>query len=378
MDGLKTYSPDKLKQRLSLRPSKWALKGPAKDITQTYWAAEQDEVSASISLEQRFDLTRQFGSSTLAYSAVVQPRLHYFIHNSRGQARPDGFIAHRRRWGLTVALGDPIVANENLPGMLEKFIDANSKPGFCQISESTAEILDSMGYYVNEMGVDTILDLPTYDFCGKEKEWLRYAANWTSRRGYTIKEASYDEIDVDEIEAISEAWRKTRTIKQKEVRFLSRPIVLTDEPDVRKFYLYSPAQQPLAFVFFDPLYRDGKIFGYVTAIKRRHPDAPLYAEHAIMKHAIEKLKSEGVEQIRLGLSPGAFIQNDLFRASRFTSWLFQLGFKSKLVNHYFYNLQGHASYKRRFRGREMKTYYASPARVDLLRQLALVGLCGLA
>ncbi len=379
MNHLRTPSSGKLKQRLSTRLSKRGPKNRVKvPVTQTYWAAEQDEVQTSISLDQRFKLMRQVGSSTIAYSAVVQPRLHYFTHSSRGQTQPDGFIAYRRRWGLTFALGDPVVAEEHLRDILEEFVAANFKPSFCQVSESTAEILDSMGYYVNQMGVDTILDLPSYDFYGKDKEWLRYAANWTARRGYTIDEVGFDEIDVDGIEAISEAWRKTRTIKHKEVRFLNRPIVLTDEPGVRKFYLYSPARQPLAFIFLDPLYRNGKIFGYVTAIKRRHPDAPLYAEHAIMKHVIEILKSENVEQIRLGLSPGANIEDGHLRASRFTRWLFKRGFNSRLINSYFYNLQGHATYKRRFRGREVKTYYASPVRIDIPRQAALIGLCGLA
>jgi phosphatidylglycerol lysyltransferase len=378
MNHLKSRRPGKLKRRLSVRLSRRPLKRLQKDpVTQTFWAAEQEQVESSISLDQRFELMRQWGDSTIAYSTVVQPRLQYFVHPSRGKSEPAGFIAYRSRWGLTFALGDPIAADKDVREILRQFA-AEFKPSFCQVSESTAQILDSMGYYVNQMGVDSILDLPTYDFCGKEKEWLRYAANWIGRRGYTIREATFDEIDVDEIEAISEAWRKTRTIKQKEVRFLCRPIVLTDEPDVRKFYLYSPENDPIAFVYFDPLYRDGKVFGYVTAIKRRHPDAPLYAEHAIMKHAIELLKNEGVEQIRLGLSPGAFIENNRFRASRFTNWSFQRGFDSTLINRFFYNLKGHASYKRRFRGQEEKTYYASPTRIDIPRQLALIGLCGLA
>ena len=49
-----------------------------------------------------------------------------------------------------------------------------------------------------------------------------------------LREASLlvPELAADQVEALSEAWRKTRTIKRKEVRFLNRPIVLADEPDV--------------------------------------------------------------------------------------------------------------------------------------------------
>ena len=208
---------------------------------------------------------------------------------------------------------------------------------------------------------------------------MRYAANWTSRRGFEVREASFDdEISAEQIEAISESWRKTRTIKRKEVRFLNRPIVPAAETGVRKFYLFDPEQRPLAFVYFDPLFRNGSLRGYVTSIKRRHPDAPVYAEPAIMKRAIEQLKLEGVAEIRLGLSPGARIEDDLYRANRLTNWLFKTGFESRFINRYFYHLQGHADYKRRFRGREVKTFFASPARFDIPRLMALVGLCGLA
>lgn len=340
--------------------------------SQSHWAAEQQAFDTGVSLETRRQLLRQHGSFTLAYSTAVQPLL---LHHGDQQ----GFIAYRSRWGVTCALGDAVCEDSYRSTLTQQFVDKHQRPMFCQVSRPTAEILADVGYYINPMGIDTTLDLKDYTLGGKKKEWLRYAGNWINRRGYEIREATYSDITAESVEQISEAWRGTRTVKQKEVRFLNRPIVLEDELDVRKFFLIDPDGQPLAFVFLDPLYRDGKIFGYATAFKRRHPDAPQYSEQAIMKHIIEQLQSESVEQLKLGLSPMASLESSTeFQTSATTDWLFRHTFESRIVNRHFYHLKGHADYKRRFHGIEEPCYLAMPTRFSPRRLAALLALCGIA
>lgn len=339
--------------------------------SQSYWAAEQKKVETGVDLEIRTQLLQQHGSFTLAYSAAVQPRL--FHH---GDER--GFIAHRSRWGVTCSLGDAICDDSRRESLIREFIDLYRRPMFCQISRCTAEVLAEHGYYINPMGIDTTLGLDDYTLGGKKKEWLRYAGNWTDRRGYRVEEASFAQIGADCVEEISEAWRGTRTVKRKEVRFLNRPILLEDEPDVRKFFLIDPDGKPIAFVFLDPLYRDGKVIGYATSFKRRHPDTPQYGEQAIMKHIIEKLKSESVEQLNLGLSPLASMDATEFPSSATTAWLFERTFESRIINQNFYHLKGHADYKRRFHGQEEPCYLAVPTRFSPRRLLTLLALCGIA
>lgn len=343
----------------------------SKKVSQTYWAQEQEESNAAIPRDQRIELIQQYGDFSLAYATAVQPCLEYF-----GDA--DGFIAYRRRWGFTFALGDLVAPDELKPELLDRFIKRYPGATFCQASRPLAKLLSERGFLINEMGIDSTLDLDEYNFAGKQKEWLRYAANWSERRDYRIIEADFDTITPDDVETVSEAWRQTRTVKRKEVRFLNRPIVLEDEPDVRKFFFLSPENQLLAFVFLDPIYRDGQRIGYVTSIKRRHPDAPIYAEQAIMKYAIEALQQEGAQELRLGLSPLAWIEDDEFRRSWMTHRLFRHAFNAKWVNQYFYHMRGHGDYKRRFRGREEKLYLAARRRFNPVRFLALVVLCGVA
>ncbi len=353
------------------RLSRAERKRKRREVTQTQWAREQDAVESAVSLDARITAFQQHGDFSMAWSTVVQPLLSHF-----GDA--DGFIAFRTRWNQTIALGDPVCDSNRLESLLVDFIAQHHRPSFVQISSATAKVLAEHNYRINEIGIDTTIELADYDFKGKHKEWLRYADNWTRRRGFEVRECTFSEVSDTDVEAISEAWRKTRTVKRKEVRFLNRPIVLEEEPHVRKFFLFDPDGKVIAFVFLDPLFRDGKINGYVTSIKRRLPDSPIYSEQAIMKSIIETLKGEGVSYLKLGLSPCAWIQPSGYSEIRWLRWLFQRSFNSPLVNRRAYNMLGHANYKRRFRASEEKVYLASPAGLHPRRIPALIAMCGIA
>jgi len=321
--------------------------------------------------QARLELARQFGNSTIAYSTVCQPGLRY--HYSR-----DGFQAFGSKWGYDFALGDPIVSPSEVDGLVGDFIQrCKRKPCFVNITERTARALANRGYYVNCMGVDTWLELDEYDFRGKSKEALRYAANWLSRRGFRVVEADFHEIDRKLPEEVSRKWRETRTVKDREVAFLNRPLVLDHEPDVRRFFLFDEQDKLQAFVFLDPVYQDGDVVGYSTVFKRRDPESPAYAEQGIMKHCVDKLKQEGIKSLRLGLSPLANLSDRTFRKrNHLIHFGWSYGFKAWWVNRYFYNLQGHAAFKRRFRGNEYPVYFATPALVSDLRIAAMLRLMG--
>lgn len=353
------------------RLSRAERKRKRREITQSQWAREQDAVESDVSLDDRMVAFEQHGDFSMAWSTVVQPLLSHFGDS-------DGYVAYRTRWNQTIALGDPVSGSSRTESLLSDFIVQHRRPSFVQVSAATAEVLAKHNYRINEVGLDTTIQLGDYDFKGQQKEWLRYADNWTKRRGFEVRECTFSEVRDTDVEAVSEAWRKTRTVKRKEVRFLNRPIVLQDEPNVRKFFMFDPEGKIIAFVFLDPLYRDGEIIGFVTSIKRRLPDAPIYSEQAIMKTIIATLKDEGVCELRLGLSPCASVEKSGYPESHWLRMLFQWAYKSPLVNRRAYNLTGHANYKSRFRGEEEKVYLASPNGFHPRRIPALIAMCGIA
>jgi lysylphosphatidylglycerol synthetase-like protein (DUF2156 family) len=325
---------------------------------------------ASVEQQQRrLAVARQFGTFTQAYSTAVQPGLAHFWHG-------EAYLAYRRKWGVACVLADPVGPPELHEPLLREFVCEFRKKCFWQIGRPTAEILQRLGFWINEMGCDTRLELAGYDFAGKKKERLRHATNWLQKHGFDVREATFaDDVTVEQVEALSEAWFRGRR-SRKAVYFFNRPPVFADEPDVRKFFLYSPEGGPVAFVFFDPIFRDGRVIGYSPSVKRRLPDAPLRAEEGIMKVAIEQFQREGLEQVMLGLSPLAGITDREFRANPLIHMSWSRGLNAWWVNRFFYNLAGHADFKRRFDGIEEQTYYASDCLFNDFRVVASLRMAG--
>ena len=83
------------------------------------------------------------------------------------------------------------------------------------------------------------------------------------KRGFITRECTLNEVGVDKIKAISDAWRKRRVLRDREARFLTQPLVLMEEPDVRRFFTFDRDGKLVAFSFFEPVYEGGKVIGYV-------------------------------------------------------------------------------------------------------------------
>ncbi len=327
------------------------------------------KLDAEAQRSRRLKLVRRWGTFTQAYSTAKQPGLEHFWHG-------DCYLAYQQKWHVACVLADPVGPPEDHAALLHAFLKKFRKTCFWQITRTTTQILQDARFWINEIGVDTRLELADYNFAGKKKERLRHATNWLTKNHFEIREGSFArDINVEEIRVLSDSWQASRRIRGT-VRFFNRPIVFIDEPDVRKFFLFDSDGRPVAFVFFDPIYRDGNVIGYSPSIKRRLPDAPLRAEEGIMKRAIEQFQCEDIEQVMLGLSPLLGITDQEFRSNWLIHFSWSRGLKAKWLNKYFYNLAGHADFKRRFCGIEEPTYYASDIRWNDLRVIATMRLAG--
>ena len=323
----------------------------------------------AVEIDRRLALVRQFGTFTQAYSTAVQAELEHFWHQ-------DCYLAYAKKWGIACVLADPVGPAELHEPLLRAFVGEFRKTCFWQIGRRTAEILARCKFWINELGCDTRLDLAGYSFAGRKKERLRHATNWLAKHKFTVCEGTYAEnVDIEAVRRLSVTWQNTRQTKRT-VHFFNRPLVLADEPDVRKFFLFEPAGEIVAFVFFDPIYRDGQVIGYSPAVKRRLPDAPLRAEEGITKFAIEQFQQEGRERVMLGLSPLAGIEDREFRANPLVHFSWSRGLNAWWVNRFFYNLKGHADFKRRFYGIEEQTYFASDCLLNDFRVIASLRMAG--
>lgn len=317
------------------------------------------------SLEERlWSNLRQHGSFSLAYH-TMQPGVEYF-------ETTDGFIAYEKKWGYTFVLADPVVSPENRETAIEDFLNNHKRVSFCQITEPIAELLHDRGFKVNEFGTEFEIDIPSYTMSGKKKRHIKEAVNRIRNLNMTVEEFSSEDLNREEVEAVSEAWRATKYVSEHETRFLSRGIVLDDEPDVRKFYLVGE-EGIVAYIYFDPIYRDGEVIGYLSNSKRNRPDAPRDFDFAITWHAVERFREEGKEVLSFGMAPFYEVTDEKYRHNRFTHRaLNRIYHRPKK---WLYNFQGMAAHKRRYRGTQTKVYFATTAFTNMFRMLVLGRVC---
>jgi lysylphosphatidylglycerol synthetase-like protein (DUF2156 family) len=306
---------------------------------------------SGIPIEVRLQLLRRYGSFTQAYSSIYQSGLEHF-------GDEHGIVTYKMVGATAMVLSDPLAPRQKLGELISRFIREKQDVCFWQVSRPVAELLAPLKFFVNEMGHDTLIDLTKYSFEGTERRKLRLAVNRMERLGCVIKECSLALLDLNEVKALSDTWRSSRTIRKNEVAFLSRPVVLDDEVDVRKFFMFDRSGKMVALGFFDPLYDDGNVVGYVTSFKRRLPDADLLAGHAINHHAIKTFQREGRLWLTLGLAPLAGIKDEDFRYNWWVRKTFRRCYKNPLFNRFVYSLQGHALHKRQFGGAMQQTYFA--------------------
>jgi lysylphosphatidylglycerol synthetase-like protein (DUF2156 family) len=312
----------------------------------------------------RIALLRQYGNFTQAYSATFQSNLEHF-----GDER--GFIAYKRVGGTTMVLGDAVAAPENVDGLIDRFLRVNSDVAFWQISRPLAGMLAARRFSINELGSECRLELATYSFDGQRRRNLRKATQRITKLGYSLRECPLSEIDVAKLTAVSSAWRRTRTIRSREVSFLNRPINFEEEPQVRWFFGFTPANEIAGFCVCDPIYEAGDVIGYSMS-SRQLPNVEGMLGHALKRHAIETFQREGRRWVTLGLSPADGIEDKDFERDWLMRRTLRLAYTNGLFNRFIYPLQGHAMHKRQFDGTTYQTYAALNRRPSWLRLLKLL------
>jgi phosphatidylglycerol lysyltransferase len=310
-------------------------------------------------------LLRRHGQHTLAYASLHQDGMEV-------QGDENGIVAVTRKWGTTHVIGDPIAPPERVPALLRNVIEHNRHVSFWQVSRSTAEILCGLGFSVNEMGYDTIIDLPTYDLEGSQKRNLRMGVNRLARLGYSVREFEASKVDWDSVVRVSERWRRTRTQKRREMTVINRPARFEHEEDARQFYLCDPEGHIAGFLYCDPIYRDNRIVGFSTANRRIDPACDPKLGIALVCAAIMTLKAEGFERLTLGLSPLAGIRDGDLPSNRLVRFQFRMVYRSRIINSWFFPVQGHAEHKRSFGGIRETCYFASSARFNTFRFAAFL------
>lgn len=300
---------------------------------------------------------RQHGGTSLAY-ATLQEGMEYFID-------PCGYIAYTtvrhpifspkpRR----ITLSDPVCAPEHLRAVIRRFLDDNPRASFGVISEACADVLHTFGFKVNCIGYEPELSIQTYNTQGnwKELDLIKRARNEAKREGIVIREESADSLRKDDLCAVSARWISSKKINDREIWLYARRPVFDHEEDVRKFVAYDRQGKPAGFVFYDPMYRGGEVYGYSANIVRCDEQRFGRLATAIHMEAMDKFRAEGKTVLNLLLAPFVKLDKGKYNDDWGAKLLF--GLSARFGNN-IYNFKGLSFHKSKYRGTEKPVYCAS-------------------
>ena len=291
---------------------------------------------------ERVEFLKKFGRHSMSFSAF-QPKMCYF------DMEDVGYIAYRKQWGSVVCLGNPVCSEADRETLIRAFCKKYSNPVFIQVTQAVADLIHEItGFYATQFGKETLIDLNAWTMSGKKKQVIRTAVNHAKKEGVSVKE-SYGEMSYRDL---SDSWLKTRKCKGREIVFLIRPMEMDYKEGTRRFFAYQ-GDEMIGFIFFDPVYENGHVVGYVPNISRASEKFPQGIFYMLMVQAMETFKEEGVSYIYLGLSPLALDYPPKSTESKVLRWMLEL--TAKNLN-FFYNFKGIDFTKSRFRGDEEPTY----------------------
>jgi lysylphosphatidylglycerol synthetase-like protein (DUF2156 family) len=299
----------------------------------------------------------QHGRESLAYP-TLQAGMEYFIDEC-------GYIAYVTvqhpvfaRQPKQIAFSDPVCAQKDYPAIIRNFLAQNPRGVFGCISEACAEVLHEMKFKVNCIGCEVELPVQTYNTKGnwKDLDMIKRARNEAKREGITIREEAIESVNREQLAAVSSSWIGTKKVHDREIWIYARRPVLAAEPDVRKFVAHDREGRVAGFVFYDPMYRDGDVFGYAANIVRTDEARFGRLATAIHMEAMEKFKSEGRETLNLALAPFVRLDDGRFNDDWGSKKFFELSAK---YGNSIYNFTGLAFHKSKYRGREKFLYFAS-------------------
>ncbi len=315
------------------------------------------------SFEERVEYLKKYGNHCMSFSQF-QRDMHYFDISGIG------YIAYRKKWAARYVLADPVCDEKDREYIIGEFLKDKTHTAFIQISEPVAELIhEKFGYYSSQFGVETVVDLKTWDVKGKKKQVLRTSVNKAQKDGVRFVEMSEDAYD----DSLTKEWMRTRKVKNKEVVFLIRPKDQEYQEGTRKFYAFL-GEELLGYIHFDPAYENGKVLGYVPNISRFSPKFKQGIFYPLMVHAMEAFKKEGTPYLYLGISPAVVDDKDKPCESKIFKIFVRLLFK---YGNMFYSFKGLHFTKSRFQGEDVKTFCAHREMLPTRSFLTVFHMCNI-
>jgi len=153
-------------------------------------------------------LVERYGRDTLSYFKLRADK-QYFFSDDR-----TAFVGYRIENGVLLLSGDPVGADEAVPGLLEQlqaFAQARAlKLGAIGASERMRPLYESLGLRMIYLGDEAIIDLQKFSLEGRPIRKVRQSVTRLRKAGYSAELQPLGELDQPTLERVEEVLEKGR------------------------------------------------------------------------------------------------------------------------------------------------------------------------
>ncbi len=223
---------------------------------------------------------------------------------------PDGLgaVAYRVHGDVALTVSDPACAARDRAEVVTAFARACERngwtPAFTSVHESVRTILATEGWASFPVGVESVLDVTTFDLRGKKRQDLRTASNRADREGLRDEWTTLAALDPAmraQVEAICTRWAADRRLP--EMGFTLGGFRELDDPDVRLLLAVTADDRVTAVTSWLPVHEHGTLTGYTLDVMRRGEDGmPGVMEFLIARTAL-RAREAGLTTISLSGTP---------------------------------------------------------------------------
>ncbi len=290
--------------------------------------------------DTKAELTRHYGSHTLAFFGLAQQNLHFLAPGE------EGLVNYRLESNVAVVLGDPVCPPGAFERVTRSFLDfctlRNWRVAFYQTYPDHLATYRALKLRAFKIGEEAIINPQTFTLNGSAIANVRISARRAERDEVVIHwhEGIPSVEGMHQLEQISNAWLEHKTGQHaSEMGFsvgrlkelpdaakradmlagISSPSEVANRaiPRVVTGVATTSSGKPCAFVTFLPVYgslttnataataednqSEMQGWGWTLDVMRRVPDAPPGVIELLLVRAIERFRSCGAQIVSLGM-----------------------------------------------------------------------------
>jgi phosphatidylglycerol lysyltransferase len=262
-------------------------------------------------------------------------------------------IAYQVHNGVAVTVGGPVGVAGHAEQALAEFLDycthESLTPCFYSVAGTTVEALEGRGFHRIPVAAETLLDVRTMDFKGKDWQNIRTAVNKAGKLGVSAQWCTYSSLTSGQrtqVHEISEDWVSGQSLP--ELGFTLGGLAELKDDNVQLCLAIDEAGRIHAVTSWLPVFAEGQVVSWTLDFMRRNAGAYNGVMEYLIAAAVQHFK-ETVEYISLSGSPLANTQeqdNNLGRV---------LGLLARTLEPV-YGFASLANFKQRFKPRHTSWY----------------------